>query len=270
MQRLHQTTLGSERCRRVLDGLAITVSDYAADQRLPEHEHATAYLCLVTRGSYQQLAGGKASDCAQGLLLVHPAGHRHANHFAKHGARCINIHANDTLATDLAIRNLMADHRLVRFPDLVRLQHRIEHELVETDGAADLALQAVVLELIAHACRQGEPRPRRGSEWLIRVVERLHDSPESLPSLLELAQLAGVHPAHLARSFRQVHGVSVGEYQRNLRIERARELLLRTHLPIAGIAAESGFVDQSHFTRVFHRVTGETPRCWRQRMQGLY
>jgi AraC family transcriptional regulator len=270
MQRLRQTTLGSECCRRALDGLAITVSDYTADQRLPQHEHATAYLCLVTRGSYLQLAGGKASDCEQGLLLVHPAGHQHANRFSKRGARCLNIHLDDTLATDPAIRHLMADHCLVRLPDAGRLQHRIESELAETDPAADLALQAVVLELIAHACRQAEPRLRRIPEWLIRVIERLHENPATIPSLLELAKFAGVHPAHLARCFRQVHGVSVGEYQRHLRIERARELLVRTHLPIAAIAAETGFVDQSHFTRVFHRVTGETPRGWRQRMQGWY
>lgn len=268
MQRLQQTTLGLTQQQRTIGTLQIATSSYAADQRLPLHEHTNAYLCLVTRGAYWQHAGGRVSECAQGQLLVHPEGHRHANCFAEQGARCLNIHLDHALDDDVAVRHLLADHRQLRLPDGNRLRHRIEYELTASDDAAPLALQAAVLELVAQACRQHE---HFGAPvWLARVLERLHDQPDMPPSLHELAALAGVHPAHLARSFRQAHGLSVGEYQRRLRIERACEALGNSACGIAAIAADAGFADQSHFARVFRHVTGETPRAWRQRTQKSY
>jgi AraC family transcriptional regulator len=270
MQRLEQTTLGSVRCRRSVGGLDVTATDYAGGAHLAQHEHAAAYLCLVARGGYVQFTNGSASECAQGLLLVHPQGHRHANHFATTGARCLNVHFGHSLADDTAIRRLLADHRHLRMTDAARLQRRIGRELLATDAVAALALQAAVLELVAQACRQAAAGNRNEPDWLGRVRERLHDDPCTVPSLQELALLAGVHPAHLARCFQRAHGVSVGEYLRRLRVEHARKALAATRQPIASIAADAGFADQSHFGRVFRHVTGETPHAFRQRMQSRY
>jgi AraC family transcriptional regulator len=265
MQRLRQATLGQAQRRRTIGAMQIVASGYAADQRLPLHEHTTAYLCLVTRGAYLQQAGGRDSECTQGLLLVHPEGHRHANRFGTSGACCLNIHPGAAFADDPAMRHLLADHRQLRLPDEARLRGWIERELAATDEAAPLALQAAVLELAALACR------RHGADtapaWLARVLERLHDDPGTMPSLSALAVLAGVHPAHLARSFQRTQGVSVGEYLRRLRIGRACTALADPRRSIAEVAADAGFADQSHFARVFRRVTGEPPRAWRQRTQ---
>ncbi|MGH8161454.1 MAG: helix-turn-helix transcriptional regulator [Gammaproteobacteria bacterium] len=267
MQHLHQATMGSVRSRRTIGNFNITVSDYAAGMRLPAHEHTSAYLCLVARGGYVQFAGNQTNECPQGLLLVHPDGHCHANRFSASGARCINMHVDHALDDNPAIRRLLGDHRCLRLPDVALLLRRIERELVANDAAAELALQAAVLDVIAQACRHFEGRPRREPEWLARVRERLHDDPYATPSLQELADQAGVHSTHLARSFHRVYGMSVGEYLRRLRIEHARDALAGTRQPIATIAADAGFADQSHFTRVFRRTTGETPRAFRQRMQ---
>lgn len=267
MQHLHHATLGAVRCCRAVGSLKVTVSDYPAGLQLPLHEHASAYLCLVLRGDYWQSAGRQTHECTRGMLLVHPNGHRHANRFAGRDTSCLNIHQVGGFDDDPATRRLLDDHRCVLLPDAARLQRRIERELVARDTAADLALQSAILELVAAACRHGEPRCRREPDWLARVRERLHDDPVNVPTLPELAVLGGVHPSHLARRFQRTHGMSIGEYQRRLRIERACKAMLETRMPISAIAADAGFADQSHFTRVFLRVTGETPRVWRTRMQ---
>ncbi|MFN8377007.1 MAG: helix-turn-helix domain-containing protein [Anaerolineae bacterium] len=49
------------------------------------------------------------------------------------------------------------------------------------------------------------------------------------------------------------------------RIARARHLLRQTELPLHQIALDSGFATQSHFTQVFRRATGLTPKAYRQR-----
>jgi AraC family transcriptional regulator len=73
-----------------------------------------------------------------------------------------------------------------------------------------------------------------------------------------------VHPVYLARSFRERYGVSVGEYVRRLRLDWAAAQLSATETPVATVAAEAGFADQSHFTRAFKRHMGLTPGRYRR------
>jgi AraC family transcriptional regulator len=68
-----------------------------------------------------------------------------------------------------------------------------------------------------------------------------------------------VHPVHLAREFRRFEHCTIGEYVRRLRIEQACRRLTHSTDPIAAIAAEAGFADQSHFARTFKRVVGMSP-----------
>jgi AraC family transcriptional regulator len=81
--------------------------------------------------------------------------------------------------------------------------------------------------------------------------------------LSELAEAVGVHPIHLARTFRARHGVSVGEYGRRVRIEWAAAEIARGQTSLAAVATEAGFADQSHFTRLFKRYVGTTPARFR-------
>ena len=263
MQHLQRANYGQPEQLRQLAGLQVSAIPYAGDSVLPWHEHDESYLCLVAAGGYTQQTTGDDVDCQRGLLLTHPEGHRHANRFSPAGARCISIFFGD--ASGDGLTRLLGEHRQLRLPDADRLLARIERELRATDDAAALALHSAVLELVATACRADD---ERRPAWLQRVLDRLHDDPLATPSLQELAALAGVHPSHLARSFQRAKGTSVGEYQRGLRIALAREALADAHRSIADVASLAGFTDQSHFARVFRRLTGETPRDYRHRLQG--
>ncbi|TML40685.1 MAG: helix-turn-helix transcriptional regulator [Actinobacteria bacterium] len=99
----------------------------------------------------------------------------------------------------------------------------------------------------------------RSAEELLRA--RLSDR----LGLGELAETVGVHPAYLARAFRAHYGLSVGEYGRRLRLAWAAAELAGGETPLAEIATEAGFADQSHFTRVFKRHVGATPARYRER-----
>jgi AraC family transcriptional regulator len=86
--------------------------------------------------------------------------------------------------------------------------------------------------------------------------------------LADLAREVAVHPAHLARAFRQQFGTSVGGYVRRLRLDRAAAELERSDKALAAIALAAGFADQSHFTRSFRRHTGFTPGAYRRGRRG--
>ena len=65
--------------------------------------------------------------------------------------------------------------------------------------------------------------------------------------------------------FRRHHGLSLPSYVRRLRLNWAAERIAVTDTPIAEIALASGFADQSHFTRAFHRQLGLPPARFRRR-----
>jgi AraC family transcriptional regulator len=84
------------------------------------------------------------------------------------------------------------------------------------------------------------------------------------PTIAELAQECGLSSGYFARAFRQTMGAAPHQWLIRKRIERARELLLNGKMDLAEIAAICGFVDQSHFTRVFAKQEGCAPGRWRK------
>lgn len=81
---------------------------------------------------------------------------------------------------------------------------------------------------------------------------------ENVP-LPGLAALAGLSVHHFVRAFKQTFGMPPHRYLLQLRVERARNLLVRTNLPLSEIALKLGFADHSHFTRHFRRLAGIAP-----------
>ena len=83
--------------------------------------------------------------------------------------------------------------------------------------------------------------------------------------LKELAAETGYSEFHFQRMFSQSRGVSPHKWIENERIERAKPLLDKT--PLAQVAAQCGFANQSHFTRVFKKMTGLTPAAYKRQLQ---
>ena len=98
----------------------------------------------------------------------------------------------------------------------------------------------------------------------MRATEYLRDRLEENVTLATLASEFGMSPYHFARRFKLATGCPPHEYQLQLRIQRACELLLRQpRQSVATIAVELGFADESHFRRHFRRIVGTTPSRYR-------
>jgi AraC-like DNA-binding protein len=81
----------------------------------------------------------------------------------------------------------------------------------------------------------------------------------------ELASHLRLSTSYFTRSFRSSVGLTPHAYVMRRRLLRAQELIASTDLPLIDIAAETGFADQSHFSRRFHQMTGVSPRTYRVR-----
>lgn len=77
-------------------------------------------------------------------------------------------------------------------------------------------------------------------------------------TLAELAKISGLSRFYLSRLFRREMGLSLSTYQMQLRIDRAKKFLAQG-VPIAQVASDTGFYDQSHFGYYFKRLVGTTP-----------
>lgn len=103
---------------------------------------------------------------------------------------------------------------------------------------------------------------------LLVVSERLQADPAALLDVRSLAADASTSVSQLQRDFRNVFGMTLRQFLAQLRLAKARELLL-TDLPIAGIAHEVGFTDHSAFSRRFRAEFGVTPSDFRKSVRSV-
>ena len=80
----------------------------------------------------------------------------------------------------------------------------------------------------------------------------------------DVAQAVGLSPSYFSTLIHREAGLTFTELLNRMRADRAAELLAGTDKPLSLIALETGFSDQSYFTKVFRRCRGMTPRDYRQ------
>jgi AraC family transcriptional regulator len=255
------------------DGVVVTWAEVTgfilSELRFPAHyrQHAfepeRPYLALVLDGSMVKSFRAKTIGFGRGSAFTMPAGMWHGARFGVDGATIVVVRARSE-ATPLSA----AFSRLVelRGRGFNWLAWRLAAELRASDAAAPLAAEGLALELVAATAREGvlDARVGRAPRWLRAAEELLRERVGEAVGLSELADAVGVNAAHLARVFRARYGVSVGEYGRRLRLDWAAAEIARDERPIAEIAVEAGFADQSHFTRLFRRHVGTTPARFRE------
>lgn len=136
---------------------------------------------------------------------------------------------------------------------------------------ADSLGTAIVARLVGLS-RGLPPRRSRVAElarWrLKRVVDYVEASLADPVSLADLAAAAGLTRMHFAAQFRAATGLPPHEYLLRRRIERAQEMLLDNGVALVEVALSVGFQSQSHFTSVFKRFAGQSPRAWRLSQSG--
>lgn len=240
--------------------------------RLPSHHHERAGVSIILKGAIEKEFGQKTYTSPVASVVTMPPGEAHRARFAQNGGRLLIIEPADYSGELLRPCASVFD-RINHFRDRIvnGLAWRIAMELRSPDPVSSLAVEGLVLELLAHAARRNASDSQDGKTapgWLTRARDYLHQHFDRSIRIKQLADLVGVHPVHLARVFRDRYGLSPGEYLRHVRVDWAKTQMCHTDAPLNQIALQAGFADQSHFTRTFKRHTGQTPGQYRQVRRG--
>jgi AraC-like DNA-binding protein len=110
----------------------------------------------------------------------------------------------------------------------------------------------------------GAARGIEGAHGFEAVLARIRDGYNGPLVNRELARVAGLSVRAFERKFQQSFHVTPQAYIRKLRVRMACRALVFTAKPLAAVAVECGFADQSHFNHEFRRQTGRTPRDYRE------
>lgn len=221
---------------------------------VPPHGHDGRHLMIVTEGAIVESGTHGEREATRGTARFSPVSELHTIEVVQAPFACVLI----TLHPDAAVpfperRGLVSATPLVLAAESVA-------NLIESDAPGDrLRLAAKLPELMAQSLRVSLQRPTEIPAWLTFVCSVVEASPARPPSLRSLARDAGVHPVHLSRAFRTHYGRTLRDFVRERRLQAAVAALERTSATISSIAAETGFADHAHLTRVTRAYTGITP-----------
>jgi AraC family transcriptional regulator len=260
-QVLHRSPDGvtAKTCR--INDLNLADVEYPHNLRQPRHAHKFASFSFVMSGNYVEKFSPHSFSRKSSTVVFHPPEESHAVNFET------NVHI---LSVEFDFKRLAAirQHSAIldapgslQNENISYLGRKIYRELQEPDAFSALAIEGLILEILAEAARRKTESAdeKQFPRWLAQTRDFLHASFTDSFVVEDIARIAGVHPVHLSRVFRRKFGCTIGEYVRRLRVEFAVRQISATEKPLSEIALAAGFSDKSHLNKTFKSFFGLTP-----------
>ncbi len=239
----------------------------------PRHTHEGYVIGIIERGAEMFYYQNEIHVASAGNIVFINPGEVHTGEAASDAGwsyRTLypDIHLLQRAAADLGQSGfpvfptpVVRDNELAQ---AVRQLHlTLEHSSLALERESVLFTTFARL-LLRHANYQTEfPRIHREHNAVKMVQDYMQANFAENISLETLANLVHFSPFYLSRVFQKTIGLPPHSYLMQLRISQAKRLLLKG-VPIKDAAVETGFVDQSHFTRHFKRFVGVTPGQYRK------
>lgn len=262
------------------NGIALESFNDVPACTIPEHEHPTHFLNLLTSGRIrsQWTIGGRtrSAEHGPGTLYILPAGTRDRMTWSGPTNRIVVVMEPRFLARALDETAHLADVEItanwtLQDRHIATVMRALHADLEDGSPAGPLYGESLGVALAHYLIRRYAVRTTREPEYrggipaarLNRVLDFIQQNCTKEIRLWELGQLAGMSPHYFCQLFKQSTGLSPHQYVLRQRIDRAKEYLRNSEVTISGAAAATGFIDQSHFTKVFRRIVGATPMQFR-------
>ena len=254
--RLSRTLLGTSSLERECGDFRMPLRRATVPaEAVPEHSHETAHVILAIDENYLSDAAGASSWRGPSMLAYNPPGTVHRDRYAAHAGRFVSIDLPSGFEPGGII-----DATVVRSGRTRTLTLSVVAGLLGDLPALDMEDR---LLLMTGALSPPRQKGRALPPWLELAAEAIGDLAGNAElRVRDIARIAGVHPVHLARAFKEHFRCSPGHAIRRIRVERvAAELSKRR--PMADLSLAHGFADQPHMARCFREFYGTTPSAFR-------
>jgi AraC family transcriptional regulator len=244
----------------------VVLTECAPDVRLPRHQHRHAFLSFLFAGDYAEGSVGRMRDCRPGDVTWHPAGDCHEVLHGPATVRSLQVEFIGESFEKMDFSGLPRRRSTARVAEARLPAMDIRREVAHPDRFSNLAIRGSILSLLACLGREFQSG---GEERLIAAIsDAIRASFPDLPDIEALASELGLAPARLLAAYRRRSGEGLRATVQRLRLEHAIHLLRDSDLPLAQIAIECGYYDQSHFSHAFARAMAHTPSAWRRSVSG--
>jgi signal transduction histidine kinase/AraC-like DNA-binding protein/ABC-type sugar transport system substrate-binding protein/ActR/RegA family two-component response regulator len=149
--------------------------------------------------------------------------------------------------------------KLLTYEDIQRLNYY--RTVFLTKGILDGEETTAFLSQVEEEAR---PLPQPTSMLIKQVLAFLHQNYARAINRKDIAEEVGVSENYLSQIFRQEMSISPWDYLNRLRVQKSKELLKQTQWSVTQIATMVGYNDSAYFSRVFHKITGQSPVDFRQ------
>jgi AraC-like DNA-binding protein len=235
-----------------------------------KHTHEGAAVGVIEEGTESFYYRGAIHTAPAGRIVIFNPNEAHTGQGADERGWRFRMFYLDSALLKKAAAELSGKRRDIPFfstptiddPELASLLRNL-HMTLEAGGTA-LERESKFLWTFAqlakrHADDSSVERGMGDERAVVRTVRQyLEDRYTENVSLDDLARVAGLSAYHLLRVFRSETGLPPHAFLEQVRVNRAREFL-RAGSSIADVTFNTGFSDQSHFSRHFKKMTGVTP-----------
>ncbi|MBA4185414.1 MAG: helix-turn-helix transcriptional regulator, partial [Acidobacteria bacterium] len=198
-----------------INGFMLSEAVYPPRLKQPRHTHLEASFSFVLAGNYIENYGSQAQTRQPSTIVFHPPQESHAVDFQS-GARILSVQFNSERFAYVRERSVVLDASTSSQTEAIAwLGNRIYQEFRQMDSASALAIEGLIFEILAEAVRSKvSTSEKKSPRWLEQVKDFLHANFYESIVLEDVAEIADVHPVHLARVFRRQTGGTIGEYVR--------------------------------------------------------
>jgi AraC-like DNA-binding protein len=204
---------------------------------LARHAHDEAYAALVLSGGYEEAGDHGRFQVKAGDVVFHDQFEAHLDRFSETGAVLLNLRLPVACSHTPGIARVADPDSVARVAETNRRD------------AVDLLFSLAI------------SRTHQPADWPDELAATLMRNPSL--KLSQWGETNGIPPWAVSRGFALVFGVSPEAFRARIRGRHALKSIQDTRAPLASIAAELGFADQSHMSRSVKQLTGLPPHAWR-------
>ena len=232
------------------------------DRRGWRHHHDDVQVVLPVRGVLEMEIGGRGGRVEQARLACIAPGTAH-DQKADGDNRFLLLNCSLELLGERRMQQLQQRPFLPNSRRLQRLTAYLDRQCPNQELVPQALLHHCLPHLLAELDSDPEPLQR-----LQQLCDALRAQPGEAWPVQRMAAHAGLSTSRLHALFRRSFEQSPQQWLAALRLQRACAQLTRSPLPIARIALDNGWSDQTAFTRSLRRATGLTPAAYRRRHGG--